>query len=172
MEYERRTGGARTLNVGQIYNTLDRLERDGLVRRADTDEQGHVFYAITEEGREAAARWLHTGAIASFDEAVERLAMAGTIAGADAVHVLGRQRTAVMERVRTLTERAGGHPSNGEELAAAVALAARIAQAEAELRWLDRVETLLTRAAHDGISRELPLNSDAPKRGRPARLSS
>ena len=44
-EFDRRTGSTWPLNVGQIYNTLDRLERDGLVAKGDTDAQGHVYYA-------------------------------------------------------------------------------------------------------------------------------
>jgi DNA-binding PadR family transcriptional regulator len=171
-EYERRTGGARTLNVGQIYNTLDRLERDGLVQRAHTDDQGHVYYQVTDDGRVTAERWLHEGVPATFDEAIERLAMASTIAGADAAHLLRRHRAAATDHLRGLSAHPASPPSSGEELAAAIALEARIAGAEAELRWLDRAEALLSRAAHDGVTRELPLSTDVPKRGRPARLTS
>ena len=49
-EFERRTGSTWPLNVGQIYTTLDRLERDGLVAKGETDDQGHVFYDITDAG--------------------------------------------------------------------------------------------------------------------------
>ena len=37
-EFDRRTGSTWPLNVGQIYNTIDRLERDGLVAKGATDE--------------------------------------------------------------------------------------------------------------------------------------
>src|SRR5688572_1583616 len=47
-EFDRRTGSTWPLNVGQIYSTLDRLERDGLVMKGETDEHGHVYYAITD----------------------------------------------------------------------------------------------------------------------------
>ena len=33
-EFESRTGGTWPLNVGQVYTTLSRLERDGLVEAA------------------------------------------------------------------------------------------------------------------------------------------
>ena len=54
-EFERRTAGAWVVNVGQVYNTLERLHRDGLVRRGDVDAQGHVYWEITEAGRSALA---------------------------------------------------------------------------------------------------------------------
>ncbi len=57
-EFDRRTGSTWPLNVGQIYNTLDRLERDGLVAKGDTDAQGHVYYAITDAGSAEVAAWL------------------------------------------------------------------------------------------------------------------
>ena len=59
-EFARRTASARPLNVGQIYNTLDRLERDGLAVKGETDEHGHVYWAITDAGRADVRRWLST----------------------------------------------------------------------------------------------------------------
>lgn len=43
-EFEARTGGTWPLNVGQVYTTLDRLERDGLVRSVATDAEGRTTY--------------------------------------------------------------------------------------------------------------------------------
>lgn len=57
-EFDRRTGSTWPLNVGQIYNTLERLERDGLVERGDADEQGHVYWVITDAGSAEVAGWL------------------------------------------------------------------------------------------------------------------
>ncbi len=54
-EFEQRTGGSWPLNIGQVYTTLDRLERDGLVARGDADDDGHVVYTATDAGREAVA---------------------------------------------------------------------------------------------------------------------
>ena len=58
VEFERRTGDSWPVNVGQVYNTLDRLERDGLIERGETDGDGHVFYAITDAGAAEARSWL------------------------------------------------------------------------------------------------------------------
>ena len=50
-EFESRTGATWPLNVGQVYTTLARLERDGLVEPAGTSEDGQVYYRITDQGR-------------------------------------------------------------------------------------------------------------------------
>ena len=57
-EFDRRTGSTWPLNVGQIYNTLDRLERDGLVEKADHGDEGQIYYLITDAGRTEVASWL------------------------------------------------------------------------------------------------------------------
>jgi DNA-binding PadR family transcriptional regulator len=57
-EFDRRTGSTWPLNVGQIYNTLERLERDGLVQRGDADENGHIYWHITPEGSAEVSEWL------------------------------------------------------------------------------------------------------------------
>ena len=38
-EFEERTGGTWPLNIGQVYTTLSRLERDGLVDRDRGDRR-------------------------------------------------------------------------------------------------------------------------------------
>ena len=50
-EFEARTGEVWPLNVGQVYTTLQRLERDGLVASDDADEGPQKGYRITGEGR-------------------------------------------------------------------------------------------------------------------------
>src|SRR5215475_466705 len=60
-EFEARTGDVWPLNVGQVYTTLQRLERDGLVEADDTTEEGpQKGFHITQEGAEELAAWLRT----------------------------------------------------------------------------------------------------------------
>lgn len=60
-EFEARTGEVWPLNVGQVYTTLQRLERDGLVESEDAEAQGlqNVFKLTAAGGRELAG-WLRT----------------------------------------------------------------------------------------------------------------
>src|SRR5690606_2125128 len=90
-EFDRRTGSTWPLNVGQIYNPLERLERDGLVDRGDADEQGHVYWQITDAGSAEVAHWLSSPVVraqATRDELAIKLAVAATLPGVDVASVI------------------------------------------------------------------------------------
>ena len=60
-EFEARTGEVWPLNVGQVYTTLQRLERDGLVESDDAAEEGpQKGFHITAEGADELDQWLRT----------------------------------------------------------------------------------------------------------------
>jgi DNA-binding PadR family transcriptional regulator len=174
-EYARRTGESRTLNVGQIYNTLERLERDGLVATGATDAQGHVYYGITDAGRGEVARWL---AAPSDDldlgELAAKVALAATLADADAMGVVDAERSSVRMRLTALDDApdpgsATGPAATGqgEGFARAVAHAAASVSLHARLEWLDGVDDLLRQHPPSA----LPLAPSRPRRGRPARAA-
>ncbi|GGS58596.1 transcriptional regulator [Planobispora rosea] len=142
-EFEASTGATWPLNIGQVYTTLSRLERDGLVAPGEQDDQGRVVYSITEAGRAELERWLSTPVTQSDrprDELVIKLAMAVT-ARADVRPVIQAQRTATM---RTLQELVRAKRVNGAGAAQLLVLESMIFQAEAEQRWLDHCEAVLT----------------------------
>src|SRR2546422_11708212 len=61
--FERRTGGNWALNIGQVYTTIQRLERDGLVESLDGDpaaDDERRAYRITQAGRSHLAPWVVT----------------------------------------------------------------------------------------------------------------
>ena len=51
-EFEARTGGTWPLNIGQVYTTLNRLQRDGLVVEAGVRSDGSTVYGLTDAGRD------------------------------------------------------------------------------------------------------------------------
>ncbi len=59
-EFEARTGEVWPLNVGQVYTTLQRLERDGLVESEGADEGPQKAFQITDSGAAELAEWLRT----------------------------------------------------------------------------------------------------------------
>src|ERR1700689_1854071 len=60
-EFESSTGEVWPLNVGQVYTTLQRLERDSLVQSDDVEEdERQKNYSITEQGSDELSRWLRT----------------------------------------------------------------------------------------------------------------
>lgn len=173
-EFDRRTGSAWPINVGQIYNTLERLERDGLVTRGAADEHGHVYWEISDAGRQEVRAWLATGvdrSQAARDGLAMKLSLAATLPGVDAAAVIRTQRGATVARLEEL-RRARGTGSDSaapEAIARSLVLDAMIFAAEAEARWLDHAEAEL--AAHPDHALALDLSTDRPRRGRPARAA-
>lgn len=170
-EFDRRTGRTWPLNVGQIYNTLERLERDGLVSREEADERGHVYWQITDAGSAEAATWLSSPVVrtqATRDELAIKLAVAATLPGVDAASVIRAQRRASLSHLQQLRQvkDAGGDPEGPAELARSLVVDSMIFAAEADVRWLDHTEQRLALHPHHAMGLELA--TERPKRGRPA----
>ena len=112
-EFERRTGGSWPLNVGQVYQTLERLVRDKLVAQHDA-EGGRVTYAITDAGRAEVAAWLVAPVERDGrDELATKLALALTLPGADVAALITAQRTvtrAALDRLRSHAAAGSGQP--------------------------------------------------------------
>ncbi len=154
VEFENRTGSTWPLNVGQVYTTLNRLERDGFVEGEGVDDEGHVVYRITETGRSEVATWFTTPVARTQpprDELAIKLALAVTVPGVDVGTVIQRQRTATMTALQDYTrlKRAGraARPTGPDDMAWSLVLDSLVFSAEAEIRWLDHCEARLRRAA-------------------------
>jgi DNA-binding PadR family transcriptional regulator len=143
VEFEASTGATWPLNIGQVYTTLARMERDGLVEPGGADEQGRAVYTVTEAGRAELGRWFSTPVDQTDrprDELVIKLAMAVAAGDVDVSAVILAQRTATMRALQELTR---AKRANAEGLAQRLVLDSLIFQAEAEQRWLDHCEAVL-----------------------------
>lgn len=148
-EFDATTGSTWPLNVGQVYTTLARLERDGLVSPGDEDEEGRLRYAITEDGRAELSQWFETPVVSADrprDELAIKLALAVTVPGVDVAAVIQQQRAATIVAIQDLT-RLKARSSGEDDLSWSLVLESMRFQAEAEIRWLDHCETSLARAA-------------------------
>ena len=175
-EFDRRTGSTWPINVGQIYSTLDRLERDGLVRKTEAGVDGQNYYEITPAGSGEVTAWLGSPVLrsaAARDELAIKLAIAVTLPGVDIAHVIQVQRSATLTALQELTrsKNTTADPESAEELAWLLVIDSLIFAAEAEVRWLDHSETRLARAAASGLATAVPLSTETPKRGRPAKVA-
>lgn len=147
-EFEDRTGGSWPLNVGQVYTTLARLERDGLVApEGGPDEEGRIGYRITDAGRDELAQWWHDPVgsdVTPRNELAIKLALAVTLPGVDVPGLVQAQRAATMARLRTLTRQKAAATAalNGATagLSKVLVIENLIYAAESEVRWLDHVE--------------------------------
>ena len=140
-EFERRTGGTWPLNIGQVYTTLARLQRDGLVEPADADDDDQRReYAITDAGRHELGAWWASEHLANpdpRDELTIKLALAVDARDVDVRQLVQRHRRAGVERLQHLTTL---KRSGAGDLAAELILERRIFDTEALVRWLDHVE--------------------------------
>jgi len=145
-EFERTTGGTWPLNIGQVYTTLSRLERDGLVRALPENDGGQRPYEITDEGRVELTLWFASPIERGDrprDELAIKLALALTTPGVDVRAVVQTQRSSTMRTLQELTRLKAA--SREADLAWRLVLESMVFQAEAEVRWLDHCESSLTR---------------------------
>jgi DNA-binding PadR family transcriptional regulator len=151
-EFEGRTGGVWPLNVGQVYSTLDRLERDGLVMREDVDGERQVRYSLAGMGRTALAAWWASPvpvAKVGRDDVALKIALAASTAGVDVMEVIHAQRRSVMSSLQDLNRAKRAGSDEAWELVAD----ALIFRAEAEVRWLDHTAARLTQRPRHRVAR-------------------
>ncbi|WP_327235548.1 PadR family transcriptional regulator [Streptomyces sp. NBC_01317] len=153
-EFESRTGATWPLNVGQVYTTLNRLERDGMVTQDGEDEAGHALYVITEPGRSELRSWFRRPVDRTSpprDELAIKLAMAVGAPGIDIREVIQSQRhhtiQAMQDYTRLKAQTLDSTPADRDEVAWLLVLDQLIFQTEAEARWLDHCEVRLIRLA-------------------------
>ncbi len=149
-EFEQTTGGTWPLNIGQVYTTLARLERDGLVQGLPEGDGGQRPYEITDTGRAELALWFASPverADRPRDELAIKLSLALTTPGVDERAVVQTQRTATMRALQELIRLKGTADDATGDLAWRLVLEAMVFQTEAEVRWLDHCESSLARYA-------------------------
>lgn len=145
-EFEAATGDVWPLNVGQVYTTLGRLERDGLVT-AEPDTDGQKVYEITAAGRGELRRWFETPVpreVLPRQELAIKLVFAMRSGASDVTEVVQRQRLATVRSLQDLTRLKTAAEAAGD-MAWLLMLDGLLFQAEAETRWLDLCEARLAR---------------------------
>lgn len=150
-DFEAATGQAWPLNVGQVYTTLDRLERDALVTVGgdpETDgrsQPGQKLYELTAAGREALSAWwneLPADDPPPRDELMLKLLFAIDAGREHALRVITEHRSAMFSVLQA--RRRAATPT---DIASHLVHDALIVRAEADLRWLDMCEARMLRVA-------------------------
>jgi DNA-binding PadR family transcriptional regulator len=151
-EFESRTGDVWPLNVGQVYTTLQRLERDGLVESDDSAEEGpQKGFHITAEGQTELATWLRTPPDFSSpprDELVIKVLVAIGLPGLDVHEVIQVHRRYLVELMQQWTRLK--EDETGFDLNFALVVDAELFRLDALIRWLDTADGRLKRAAVEG----------------------
>src|ERR1051325_7193520 len=146
-EFEAKTGEVWPLNVGQVYTTLQRLERDGLIESDDTEEEGpQKTFHLTDEGADELQDWLRTPGDDSTpprDELVIKVLVALTVPGVavdEVLQVHRRHLIQLMQRYTRLKQDAAA-----DDGGLALVADAEIFRIEAQVRWLDAADVRLKR---------------------------
>lgn len=146
-EHDARFPGAKELPYGQVYASLQRLERDGLVEVAETMQGGgpeRTVYALTAAGRTELDGWLSEGEPAgpyAADELV-RKAVTALRLGADAHGYLTRQREVHLSRMRELL----ALQDATDDVAGRIAIDHTVFHLDADLRWLEAATERVAKA--------------------------
>ncbi len=157
-EFETRTGEVWPLNVGQVYTTLQRLERDGLVESDDATEAGpQKGFRITPDGAEELAAWLRTPPDLSSpprDELVMKVLVALRVPGVDVHEVIQVHRRYLVELMQQWTRLKEDEAEF--DLSLALVVDAELFRLDSVIRWLDAADGRLKRAAADAETAATP----------------
>ena len=151
--FDELTGGTWPVNEGQIYATLGRLERDGLVAAAVVEQDllpNRRVYELTPAGELALKQWLTEPAdepVRLKDEWFVKVLVRALVAPDRWMELVGAQRQAALRRLAELEE-ARDDPAT--PLMTQLVLEGAMFQVEAGLRWLEVCEERLANLAEDG----------------------
>jgi DNA-binding PadR family transcriptional regulator len=160
-EFEARTGEVWPLNVGQVYTTLQRLERDGLIAAGPEDggddDSAQKAYRITGDGASELARWLRTPPDLSApprDELVMKVLVALRVPGTDVRDVIQAHRRYLVELMQQWTRIK--EDDAGEDLSMQLAVDAELFRLDSVVNWLDSAEARIARARAAGAPQWQP----------------
>ncbi len=166
--FEAVVGGEEYWDVkpSQIYTTLTRMEKSGLVEEQAVEQDGGPekrIYAITKDGYKVLAEWFTDGTTPEHqrDEFFIKLMLALVSQAADPQKLIDIQRTHLYRELHTITtQRTRVDPTR--ELAKVLFLDKVAMHLEADLRWLEMTEARL-----DEIMRQPLPEPETKPRGRP-----
>jgi DNA-binding PadR family transcriptional regulator len=146
-EFEARTGEVWPLNVGQVYTTLQRLERDGLVASEGDGEGPQKSYQILPGGTGELSAWLRTPPDLSSpprDELVMKVLIALRVPGASVAEIIQAHRRYLVQLMQRWTHiKEEGDPA---DLNLALAVDAELFRLDSVVRWLDVADARIKRA--------------------------
>lgn len=169
--FEAVVGGEENWDVkpAQIYSTLARLEKGGLVAEDSVGQNGGPekrVYAITPAGRATLIEWFATGIEREHqrDEFFIKLMLSLVSNEANPRTLLQTQRTQLYQEMHAITtQRNSLNPKAA--LARILLLDKAIMHFEADLRWIDMVEARL-----DDVKRQPLPEPETKPRGRPRKI--
>jgi DNA-binding PadR family transcriptional regulator len=183
-EFEARTGEVWPLNVGQVYTTLQRLERDGLVEAADGVPAEHdapggpgapgapqKAFRITEAGSAELTEWLRVPPDLRSpprDELVMKVLVAVTVPGTDVHEIIQAHRTYLVQLMQEWTRLK--EDADASDVAFLLVVDAELFRLDSVVRWLDAADARLRRAMADGWTQDRAPQATMPALARRRRM--
>lgn len=150
--FEAMLGGTWEVNIGQVYNTLQRLERDDLVAPVgERGDRGRQAYALTKHGDLALHEWLAQPEAEPQEirqELFVKLLLIRRLANGNLPALLMRQRRVYLQRLRDLSDLERQVRQEGRDDLVLLVRGAAL-HTEADLKWLDAYSEELTSALTD-----------------------
>jgi DNA-binding PadR family transcriptional regulator len=157
-EFEARTGEVWPLNVGQVYTTLQRLERDGLVESDGDGQDGpQKGFRITAAGAQELTEWLRTPSDMSSpprDELVMKVLVALRVPGTDVRDVIQVHRRYLVELMQQWTRIKESEAES--DMSLALVVDAELFRLDAVVRWLDAADGRIKRGADSSADPQAP----------------
>nr|WP_203624962.1 PadR family transcriptional regulator [Streptomyces sp. SID9913] len=130
-------------NVGQIYVTLGRLEKSGLIEGEDVEQSSRPnkkVYHLTDAGREALAAWFEDTADEPRvrDEFFMKLALAPQSGATDQITLINKQRRQYLNTMRELSRLAAAEDRDNR--IAHLLIEGAMLHLQADLDWLERCQ--------------------------------
>jgi DNA-binding PadR family transcriptional regulator len=170
-EFEERTGEVWPLNVGQVYTTLQRLERDGLV---ESESDGEVeagpqrAYRLTTDGAAELDEWLHTPPDLGSpprDELVIKVLVAIHVPDVKVHDVIQAHRRRVVELMQEWTR--VKRDASEDDVSLSLVVDAELFRLDSVVRWLDAADSRLRRVGTE--TRVTPLPTPTALKSLPAK---
>jgi DNA-binding PadR family transcriptional regulator len=164
-EFEARTGAVWPLNIGQVYSTLQRLERDGLVESDDGAPDGpQKGFRITPAGERELVTWLRTPPDLSLpprDELVIKILVAWQLPGVEVHEVIQTHRRYLVELMQQWTRLKEDQAES--DLGFALAVDAELFRLDSAMRWLDTADSCFRHATAESAESAAPAASALPR---------
>ena len=141
--FETMLGGTWPLNIGQVYTTLSRLERDGYVESQVVPQEllpDRKVYTLTQAGKEELQSWVSEptqGAIRLKDEFFIKLLVLQLFQSSDPIDLIRKQRQVYMQTLAQLTKLLN---DTNLDPSTALLIEGAILHVEADMQWLDLCE--------------------------------
>jgi DNA-binding PadR family transcriptional regulator len=140
--FEEMLGGTWEVNIGQVYATFQRLERDDLIAAVgERGDRGKLAYRLTDAGRRSLEEWLEAPEAEPQqmrEEVYVKLLLGNRLGNGSLERLVVRQRSVHLERLRDLAELEDQARREGQR-GVVLMLRGAILHTEADLQWLDQV---------------------------------